>query len=175
MNAKCTGCGIDSDKTEAYKDEPIDNDGTYHDGKFVCDKCYDRLVAIGLGLGKAEHVQARAAAILPPPPKTVEFAGEVVPVVSSYTLEQAILDGVLVAIGAVGPVPVVFNMECFKSRGYDKKENLADLDKTVRAGLEAIKKPDPEDGGTKLRVLEKDKLWIIFDGLAITFMRPGNY
>jgi hypothetical protein len=176
MNAKCTGCGIDSDKTDDYnKDNPVEQNGTYKDGKFVCDDCYIRLTRIGLDKGPAEHVQLRAAALLPPPPKSVDLGVGRAAVVASYSLEQAILDGVLVAVGTCGPVPIVFNVECFKSRGLGTEDKIPELTELLKKGLDALKKPDPEDSATRLRVLEEGKLWVIYDGLAITFLRPEDY
>ena len=43
-------------------------------------------------------------------------------------------------------------------------------------GLELLKVPDPEDSEyMRLRVIEKDRIWVIADGQAITFMKPSDY
>lgn len=63
--AICAGCGVDSSKFTVYnRDNPVEADGTYAFGKFVCDECYLRLVNNGMGLGDPETLQWRAS-ILP--------------------------------------------------------------------------------------------------------------
>lgn len=59
--ATCTGCEISSDKAGVYGDDnPVEEDGTYANGKFVCDVCYSKLISVGLDLGAPETVQNRA-------------------------------------------------------------------------------------------------------------------
>ena len=93
-------------------------------------------------------------------------------VISTYTLEQAIEDGVLVRVGLCGKYPVIFTSNLF-SEGYEDKGKRMTL---VNKGLEMLKVPDPEDTEyMRLRVIEKDKIWVIADGQAITFMKPSDY
>ena len=105
--------------------------------------------------------------------KTVEKDfWEDVPVISSYTLEQALDDGVLVRVGLCGKYPVVFTSNLFAD-GYEDKDRRTAL---VQKGIEMLKLPDPEDSDSmRLRVIEKDKLWVIADGQAITYMKPEDY
>lgn len=98
-------------------------------------------------------------------------------VVSTYTLEQAVSDGILVRVGRClsrkTETPVVFTSNLFDSGGYKDATKRISL---VCLGLESLKKPDAEDDGyKKLRVLEPDKIWVIEDGSCITFMRPEDY
>jgi len=93
-------------------------------------------------------------------------------VIYSYTKEQAIEDGVLVSVGTVGTQSVVFTSNLFAD-GYEDKQKRIEL---VNRGLEMLKQPDPEDTDyMKLRVIEKDKIWVILDGSGITFLRPEDY
>ncbi len=65
MNAICTGCGIKSDKTGCYsKDDTVESDGTYRDGKFVCTPCYMKLISLGLDVGNPDVIQKRANQVL---------------------------------------------------------------------------------------------------------------
>jgi hypothetical protein len=46
----------------------------------------------------------------------------------------------------------------------------------VERGIKLLKEPDPEDTDyMKLRVIEKDFIWVILDGNGLTFMRPEDY
>jgi len=61
--AICAGCGRDSKEFPCYDgDEPVTEDGTYKDGKFVCDYCYLKLCTIdrALSVGKPNVLQANA-------------------------------------------------------------------------------------------------------------------
>lgn len=43
--AICTGCKVDSRTLSEYdEDNPVTEDGTYFDGKFVCTACYCDLI-----------------------------------------------------------------------------------------------------------------------------------
>ena len=95
-----------------------------------------------------------------------------VDVISTYTLEEAITDGVLIKVGMSGNYPVVFTSNLFYDGFKDKEER----EKLVNKGLAALKMPDPEDTpDMKLRVLEKNKIWVIANEQAITFMKPEDY
>ncbi len=93
-------------------------------------------------------------------------------IISRYTQEQAIEDGILVKVGTYGKLPVVFTTNLFYD-GYEEKEKRIEL---VKKGLEMLKQPDKEDTDyMKLRVIEKDKIWVILDGDGITFLKPEDY
>ncbi len=56
---RCVGCGrTDKECGEYGKDNPVEDDGTYADNKFVCTECYVVLVPYGLDVGPARQVQA---------------------------------------------------------------------------------------------------------------------
>ena len=98
------------------------------------------------------------------------------PVVFSYSREEAVQDGVLVSVGKIGIIDgdentdVVFTANLFKNY----KDN-AELYSIVKKGIELLNKPDPEDDGRKLRVIEEGKIWVIYDGDGITFLKPEDY
>ena len=93
-------------------------------------------------------------------------------VISRYTQEQAIEDGVLVKVGSAGNLPVVFTSNLFYDR-YEDKENRVVL---VERGLVSLQQIDKEDTDyMKLRVLEPGKIWVILNGDGITFMKPEDY
>jgi len=105
-----------------------------------------------------------------------EDAGEVI---SVYTTEQAIEDGVLVVLGSIGGVPVLATTNCFFKAGLD---NPLQRHGVVLEAVSALNKSDPEDDGfRKLRVLHKGKavdyecLWVIHDSQGITIMLPEDY
>ena len=82
-------------------------------------------------------------------------------VISRYTQEQAIEDGILVKVGTCGKLRVVFTSNLFYD-GYEEKEKRTEL---VKKGLEMLKQRDKEDTDyMKLRVIKKDKIWVILDG-----------
>lgn len=93
-------------------------------------------------------------------------------IISTYTLQEAIAGGVLIKVGMSGNYPVIFTSNLFYDGFRDKEERI----KIVNKGLAALKMPDPEDTpDMKLRVLEHNKIWVIADGQAITFMKPEDY
>lgn len=93
-------------------------------------------------------------------------------IISRYTQEQAIEDGILVKVGTCARLPVVFTTNLFYD-GYEEKDKRIEL---VKRGLEMLKQPDKEDTDyMKLRVIEKDKIWVILDGDGITFLKPEDY
>ena len=96
-------------------------------------------------------------------------------VISSYTTQQAVEDGMLVPVGQVGECPVYFTRNCFERFDLedDKKRRAV-----VEVGLAALRKPDREDDGyRKLRAfnVNDEKVWVILDGQGVTFMRPEDY
>ena len=58
-NITCAGCGKDSYECGWSEEEPATEDGTYANGKFVCDNCYIKLIPLGLDLGNPEEIQRR--------------------------------------------------------------------------------------------------------------------
>lgn len=93
-------------------------------------------------------------------------------VIYAYTREQAIEDGVLVPVGMAGNQSVVFTSNLFAD-GYEDKDKRIAL---VNRGLEMLRQPNPEDSEhMKLRVIEKDKIWVIWNGEGFTFMKPEDY
>ena len=97
-----------------------------------------------------------------------EFFGEVI---SRYTLEQALADGILVKTGHLQPsgLPVVFTSNLFE----DVKDHYKDI---IAKGLELLSKPDAEDSPyMKLRVIEKGRIWAVANTEGVTFMKPEDY
>ena len=100
-------------------------------------------------------------------------------VISVYTREDAIQDGVLVRLdvrASGNPLDV-----CFTANLWDdyKADELHRLRMTlIMTGLTRLSEDDPEDllGVRKLRVIVEDRIWVIEDtDGAITFMRPEDY
>ena len=94
-------------------------------------------------------------------------------VIFSYTQAQAIEDGVLIVVGYCGKEKVVFTRSLFYA-GYEDVQRRREL---VMKGLELLKVADAEDSEyMKLRVIEKDKLWVIWSaGEGFVFMKPEDY
>jgi hypothetical protein len=67
--AKCSGCGITSDKLSEYnEDDPVTS---YENGKFVCGECYDKLISMRIkdfkpDVGTPFEVQMNAMKYLKP-------------------------------------------------------------------------------------------------------------
>jgi hypothetical protein len=94
------------------------------------------------------------------------------PVISQYTTEQAVEDGVLVHAGDLGNDKVYFTRNLFDD-GYEDLMKRANL---VARGLHLLRQPDKEDSPyMKLRVIEKDNIWVIYDAQGFTFMKPEDY
>jgi len=90
----------------------------------------------------------------------------------SYTTEQAVEDGVLIHTGSVGPHQVYFTAALLAD-GYEESQKRIDL---VKRGLELLRQPDPEDSKyMKLRVIEKDKIWVIAEPGKLTYLKPEDY
>ena len=94
-------------------------------------------------------------------------------VIFAYTQAQAIEDGVLIVVGYCGKERVVFTSNLFYD-GYDDAQRRREL---VTRGLELLRLPDPEDSEyMKLRVIEKDKLWVVWDASdGFVFMKPEDH
>jgi hypothetical protein len=95
------------------------------------------------------------------------------PVISKYTAKDAVEDGIFVKVGSLGPAPVYFTTNLFESGGYEEREKRLSL---VNRGLDLLRQDDPEDSEyMRLRVVEKDQIWVVYNGEGITFMRPDDY
>lgn len=94
-------------------------------------------------------------------------------VISRYTQEEAIEDGVLVFVGNIGKERVVFTRSLF-NQGYEDKEKRVAL---IEKGLELLCAEDPEDSpDMRLRVIEEGKIWVIWHmGEGFTFLMPDDY
>jgi len=105
------------------------------------------------------------------PQKLSEVFGDVI---SVYTQDQAIRDGILVFVGKLtSGARVVFTRNLFDSEEYNTPEMRLDI---MRKGLELLAKPSSEDTShMKRRVLDEGRVWVIMDGNGITFMHPEDY
>ena len=91
--------------------------------------------------------------------------------ISVYSQEQAVADGVLVRTGKLMPnhVPVIFTSNLFS----EVKDNYQ---KIIDKGLKLLKQSNSEDSDfMKLRVIEKNKIWVIANSEGVTFMKPEDY
>mgnify|MGYP001584296622 CR=1 FL=1 len=94
------------------------------------------------------------------------------PVIFSYTTEEAVADGVLIYVGDVGHNKVYFTNGLL-AQGYEDADKRREL---VNRGLELLRLPDHEDTPyMKLRVIEKDRIWTIAEPGKITYMEPEDY
>ena len=94
------------------------------------------------------------------------------PVISKYTAEDAVRDGLFVPVGRVGKEKVYFTSNLF-GEGYEEENRRMEL---VNLGLEMLRKPDREDTPYMwLRVIEKGKIWVVRNGEGYTFMKPEDY
>lgn len=91
-----------------------------------------------------------------------------------YTRRQAIDDGALIHVGDIPdkPEPITICFTCNLFADYQDPQSRL---KVIRKGLSLLGQPDPEDGYRKLRVVEKGRIWAIWDGDGITFLRPEDY
>ena len=93
-------------------------------------------------------------------------------IISCYTQEQAIEDGILVKVGSCGKLPVIFTTNLFND-GYEDEIKCVAL---VNQGLQVLRLPDKEDTSyMRLRVIEKGKIWVIANAESITFLKPEDY
>ncbi|MCA9459647.1 MAG: hypothetical protein KC550_03810 [Nanoarchaeota archaeon] len=93
-------------------------------------------------------------------------------IISKYTQEDAINDGILVIVGKVDDINIVFTTNLF-DEGYHEFTKRNTL---VKKGLNLLEKPDKEDTNyMKLRVIEKGKIWVVYNAEGITFMKPEDY
>jgi hypothetical protein len=94
------------------------------------------------------------------------------PIISKYTAEDAERDGVFVYVGDAAGEKVYFTSTLF-SDGYEDFQKRVDM---VNRGLGLLSQRDLEDTPyMQLRVIEKDKIWVVRTGEGITYMRPSDY
>jgi type I site-specific restriction endonuclease len=97
-----------------------------------------------------------------------EFFGEPIDV---YTLEQALEDGILIKVGLLQPgnIPVIFTSNLFS----EVKDTYKEI---IDKGLKMLSEKDGEDTEyMKLRVIEKNKIWVVANLERVTFMKPEDY
>ena len=82
-------------------------------------------------------------------------------------------DGIFVEVGSAGKNPVYLTTNLFESGGYQDHDKRVGL---VKRGLDMLNEYDPEDSDyMRLRVIEKEEIWVVYNGEGITFMRPEDY
>lgn len=98
-------------------------------------------------------------------------------VIHRYTTDEAVADGVLVRCGFVTVNdnelwPVYLTRTLFED-GFQDRSRQRDL---IELGLRRLRQPDPEDSAwMRLRVLEKDKAWVIAEPGKLTYLKPEDY
>lgn len=100
-------------------------------------------------------------------------------VIFAYSQDEALEDGVLVLVGyaALGlgkkTERVIFTRTLFEE-GYAEEEKRRRL---LIRGFSLLLEPNPEDSPSmKLRVIEKGKIWIIWnEGEGFTLLTPSDY
>lgn len=92
--------------------------------------------------------------------------------ISKYTQDDAIADGMLAVVGEVDKIKIVFTTNLLFDGFEDSNKRTA----LVKKGLDLLEKPNKEDTNyMKLRVVEKNKVWVIYNAEGITFMKPEDY
>ncbi len=94
-------------------------------------------------------------------------------VISAYSTEQAVEDGVLRLVGYVEKSGdfVYFTTNLLKD--YQDEAERREL---VQRGLELLRQVSEEDTPCmKLRVIEKGEVWVIQEQGKLTFMKPRDY
>lgn len=62
--AKCAGCSKDHTACGYDEHDRVEDDGSYADGKFVCDECYIKLVGANADIGTPEVIQENARILI---------------------------------------------------------------------------------------------------------------
>ena len=100
-------------------------------------------------------------------------------VISVYTRQDAIQDGVLIKLdvrASGNPLDVCFTANLWADYKADELHRLRMT--LIMTGLTRLNADDLDDlpGVRKLRVIVEDRIWVIQDtDEAITFMRPEDY
>ena len=94
-------------------------------------------------------------------------------VISHYSQQDAIDDGILVYVGNWGRERVLITSALFAQGYHDQSKRIG----LIERGLGMLAKSDPEDSPAMcLRVIEKNKIWVIWNpGHGVTFMMPEDY
>ena len=93
------------------------------------------------------------------------------PVIDVYSQRDALDDGILIVVSAdkVTGLPIFFTSNLFE----DRQGQVLQI---ISKGLELLKQPDSEDSEyMKLRVIEKDSIWVVWNPKGFTFMKPEDY
>jgi len=94
-------------------------------------------------------------------------------IIYRYAHETAINDGLLIKVGNINGISIVFTNGLFHLNGFKDEGKRAAL---IERGLALLRQDDPEDTEfDRLRVIEKDKIWVILNSEGITFLRPEDY
>ncbi|MDD3159980.1 MAG: hypothetical protein PHQ98_03365 [Candidatus ainarchaeum sp.] len=91
--------------------------------------------------------------------------------ISIYTLQNALDDGILIKVGKLtnSNIPIIFTSNLFN----EVKNNYK---KIITQGLKLLNKKNKEDDDCyKLRVIEKNRIWVISNNEGVTFMKPEDY
>lgn len=89
-----------------------------------------------------------------------------------YTRKQAIEDGVLISVADIAGQSIVFTANLFQD-GYEDTDRRNQL---IERGMKLLEIPDEEDtDAMKMRVIEKNRIWVIQDGEGVCFLRPDDY
>ena len=102
-------------------------------------------------------------------------------VIYRYTQDEAIEDGILVVVGRCNNQKIIFTTNLFSDYTCEDEDgkNRVDIEKlkrTIEKGLSMLKEQDKEDTSyMRLRVIEKNKIWVIWNAEGFTFMKPQDY
>ncbi|MDA1193096.1 MAG: hypothetical protein O3A46_15580 [Candidatus Poribacteria bacterium] len=93
-----------------------------------------------------------------------------------YTREQAIEDGTLIPTGTLRLVDGTPVGICFTANLHLEYSDYHYRYGLMRRGLRLLNDPHPEDDECRrLRVVIHDRVWAIWDGDGITFLKPEDY
>ena len=102
-------------------------------------------------------------------------------VICRYTQEQATEDGVLVVVGRCDNQKIIFTTNLFSDCSYkdedgENRVDIEELKRIIEKGLSMLKERDKEDTKyMRLRVIEKNRIWVIWNAEGFTFMKPEDY
>lgn len=93
-------------------------------------------------------------------------------IIYNYTAKDAVRDGIFHALGRFAFHPIYFTSGLWNEglEDDDKREKL------IERGIELLTQRETEDTEyLKLRVIEKNKIWVTQKYGGITFMKPSDY
>lgn len=176
MTSTCEGCGIELSVR------------TVERGFRRCYQCYLKKSGGGNAPTPSPHaahtlcapdLSARFIPVnnmtLPPEPEGPKEGDEIDgwTLVSRYTTEDAVRDGVIVPVGYIEPRRDVVFFTSNLLRDYEDEAARREL---IERGLRMLAQPDEEDSAyMRLRVLEKGEAWVIQEHGKYTFMKPEDY